>query len=90
MVLEGMRDIIKSNPESKFMVEFHSRLLNESGIIPRKFLKIIEEFNLKIYDMGGLLDKFEFLEGEKLETFAKTPNSSNLLCIQNKIKFKMD
>ena len=90
MVLEGMRDIIKSNPEIKFMVEFHSRLLNESGIIPRKFLKIIEEFNFKIYDMGGLLDKFEFLEGEKLETFAKTPNSSNLLCIQNKINFKMD
>ena len=71
------------------MVEFHSTLLNESGITPRKFLKIIEDFNFKIYDMGGLLDKFEFLDSQKLEIFAKTPNSSNLLCTRDKINFKM-
>jgi len=88
-VLEGMKDIIKLNPEIKLMVEFHSRLLNESGITPRKFLKIIEDLNFKIYDLGGLSDKFEFLEGQRLETFAKTPNSTNLLCIRNKINFKM-
>jgi FkbM family methyltransferase len=89
-VLEGMKDIIKSNPEIKLMVEFHSRLLKESGMIPRKFLKIIEDLNFKIYDLGGLSDKFEFLEGQRLETFAKNPvESTNLLCIHNKINFKM-
>ena len=55
-----------------------------------KSQKIIEEFNFKIYDIGGLFDKFEFLDTEKLEIFAKTPNSSNLLCIQDRINFKMD
>jgi FkbM family methyltransferase len=88
-VLEGMKNIISSNPEIKLMVEFHSTLLNESGITPRKFLKIIEDFNFKIYDMGGLLDKFEFLDSQKLEIFAKTPNSSNLLCTRDKINFKI-
>jgi len=89
-VLEGMKNIIKSNPKIKIMVEFHSELLKSSGINPREFLKIIEEFNFKIYDIGGLFDKFEFLDTEKLEIFAKTPNSSNLLCIQDRINFKMD
>lgn len=40
-VLKGMKNMINSNPEIKLMVEFHSRLLNKSGITPREFLKII-------------------------------------------------
>jgi len=87
-VLEGMKNMIKSNPEIKIMIEFHSRLLNESGITPREFLKIIEDFNFNIYDMGGLLDRFELLEDERLEKYAKTFNSSNLLCVHNKIDLK--
>ena len=84
-VLEGMKNLIQLNPEMKIMVEFHSRLLNESGITPRKFLKIINNFNFKIYDMGGLFDRLELLEGDRLEVFGKTPNSSNLLCVHNEI-----
>lgn len=84
-VFQGMKSLIEKNKNLKIMSEFHTRLLNESGKNPREFLKIIQDFGFIIYDMGGLMDRFDLLEGKTLEKYATTPNSSNLLCVKEKL-----
>lgn len=68
------------------MSEFHTRLLNESGKNTKDFLKIIQDFGFIIYDMGGLMDRFDLLEGETLEKYTTTPNSSNLYVLKKNLR----
>ena len=88
MVLKGMTAIIESNPELKIMVEYHTELLQEAGIDPKDLIKFLQEQNFKIYDMGGLFDRFELIEDLYLEMFVGTSNSSNLLCTHTEINIK--
>ena len=88
MVLKGMTEIIKSNPELKMMVEYHTELLQEAGIDPKDLIKFLQQQNFKIYDMGGLFDRFELVEDLYLEMFVGTSNSTNLLCTHTEINIK--
>jgi len=88
MVLKGMTEIIESNPELKMMVEYHTELLQEAGIDPKDLIKFLQQQNFKIYDMGGLFDRFELIEDLYLEMFVGTSNSSNLLCTHTEINIK--
>ena len=88
MVLKGMTEIIESNPELKIMVEYHTELLQEAGIDPKDLIKFLQQQNFKIYDMGGLFDRFELVEDLYLEMFVGTSNSTNLLCTHTEINIK--
>jgi len=88
IVLKGMTKIMQLHSELKIMVEYNTGLLQKAGVQPKDLLKFLHQQNFKIYDMGGLFDRFELLEDENLEIFAKTPNSSNLLCVRNEIDTK--
>ena len=88
IVLKGMTKIMQLHSELKIMVEYNTGLLQKAGVHPKDLLKFLHQQNFKIYDMGGLFDRLELLEDENLEMFAKTPNSTNLLCMHNEIDIK--
>ena len=83
-VIQGMKNIIKINPKIKILIEFHTSLIKESGTTVKKFLKIIQDLNFIIYDLGGLFNKMELLNTDDLEVIANIENYSNatnLLCL---------
>lgn len=79
-VIEGAANLIQMNKNLRIMTEYHTRLINESGMNPLKFLQMIQSLGFKIYDMGGLFDKFERLDVTKILEFSQIPNSTNLFC----------
>ena len=66
------------------LIEFHTYLIKESGTTVKEFLKIIQDHDFVIYDLGGLFNKMELLNDDDLEVIANIENysnASNLLCL---------
>ena len=52
-VLMGAREIIRRNPQIKFIVEMHQNILDQNGISEQKMAGLVEELGLDVLLGGG-------------------------------------
>lgn len=80
-VIQGASSLLTRYKDVKIMTEFHTRLLNEAGMSPEKFIQLLAFHNFKIYDLCAPgTENMMLIESHNHSQFARKDNSTNLFC----------
>ncbi len=80
-VVDGMRNIIKQNPNIKLLLEFHPRIIQQCGYSPKDFLTDIEHYGFKMFyidEASGQLAAIKNIDALLLDIHDTT--AFNILC----------
>lgn len=77
-VFEGMKEILRKNPQVKILFEFHPQLLADYETKPQDLLNIIDKMNFQMFD---ILENKPISSNELLQMYPNKKNpSTNIFC----------
>lgn len=77
-VFEGMKEILRKNPQVKILFEFHPQLLADYETKPQDLLNIIDKMNFQMFD---ILEDKPITSNELLKMYPNKKNTStNIFC----------
>ena len=85
LALEGMKNILKKNPNVKIYTELDPFALKKSGLTTRDYMKMIMDFGFNIYIINELNQKLEKIQKNKFPEKIYGAGV-NLLCLREPIR----